>query len=165
MHKALLDLQWDLAGHKVPVSGLLRKAELLAAKVGDEEFLAWARRELHGYARADEVAEYRCLPGAYCVLTVDGARVPIHSVQLPGPPRKLTVRHALPELESLLVPESDRVFLSAEIDPHLFPSLDLEPGDALEFEIPQMALNSLTTAVRRRIMLWTHQLGDVAGKA
>src|SRR5439155_4425730 len=56
---------------------ILQKAILVANERKDQQFLDWARRELHGYSTAEADAEYRNLKGQYIAITSDGRTLPI----------------------------------------------------------------------------------------
>src|SRR5437868_14569293 len=47
----------------MPVSELLRRCQMLAARVGISELGDWVRYELNGYPEAAELPEYRILHG------------------------------------------------------------------------------------------------------
>jgi hypothetical protein len=53
------DLQRAALNERESVSGLLRRTKLVAAKLGREETVAWAERELVGYSEDDESPPYR----------------------------------------------------------------------------------------------------------
>jgi len=59
----VLELQREALDRQVRVSDLLRKALVVARKLGLREFQAWTEKELSGYGRGDDVPEYRVVSG------------------------------------------------------------------------------------------------------
>jgi hypothetical protein len=57
------ELQRDALDRQVRVSDLLRKALVVARKLGLREFQAWIEKELSGYGREDDVPKYREVSG------------------------------------------------------------------------------------------------------
>ena len=64
MTSLVLELQRDAMDPEVRVSDLLRRAMVVAAKLGIGEFHEWARGELAGYAGDKPVPSYRRVTGA-----------------------------------------------------------------------------------------------------
>ena len=144
-------LQGDVADHAVPVTTLLQKAIALANKLGHGESLAWARQELKGYTREDKEVDYRWLKGSYVVITVDGRRLPI---QRPNSTSGMNVRFItlpLPELESLMSPDSSSFAVNLQVDSQVLASFDLEPGDTIEFQIGGATVAGLLQAIRSKV--------------
>jgi hypothetical protein len=63
MNSIVLDLQRDALDTKVRVSDLLRKALVVARKLGLQDFQRWIEVELNGYGDAKEVPQYRVVTG------------------------------------------------------------------------------------------------------
>lgn len=63
MSSVIDELQSDALDPKVNVSDLLRKAYLIAKKLGLTDFEKWIRNELNGYAKIGPYPEYRKLQG------------------------------------------------------------------------------------------------------
>ena len=57
------ELQQAALDEKVRVGALLRKALVVASKLGVEDFATWARNELDGYGEEASIPEYRHLHG------------------------------------------------------------------------------------------------------
>ncbi len=62
MSISLQDLKNDAIGSDIKVSELLRKAKILAKKLGDNDFLFWIEKEASGYGK-EKVPEYRIVHG------------------------------------------------------------------------------------------------------
>lgn len=63
MASIIEEIQKDALNHSVPVSTLLRKVKLAAAKLGLQNVEGWVDNELKGYGGDDEVPEYRKVTG------------------------------------------------------------------------------------------------------
>lgn len=51
----LRDIQQAAVDSSIPLSDLLRKCTLLAARLQNDELRSWVARELNGYESADEL--------------------------------------------------------------------------------------------------------------
>jgi hypothetical protein len=63
MGSVVRELQQDALNRDVEISDLLRKALVVARKLGLDDFQAWINNELNGYAKGEEVPEYRQISG------------------------------------------------------------------------------------------------------
>lgn len=63
MVSVVRELQQDALNRQVTISDLLRKALVVARKLGLTEFQAWINRELTGYAAGPDIPEYRRVSG------------------------------------------------------------------------------------------------------
>jgi len=57
----LREIQGAAIDAKIPLSTLLRKCKVLAARLGNEDFKRWVDSELSGYRNADNIPDYRRL--------------------------------------------------------------------------------------------------------
>ncbi|MBL8298078.1 MAG: hypothetical protein JNN30_06960 [Rhodanobacteraceae bacterium] len=57
----LREIQSAAIDSGVPLTTLLRKCKVLAARLGNEKFKSWIDRELNGYESKDDLPEYRIL--------------------------------------------------------------------------------------------------------
>lgn len=55
----LRKIQTEAAGDDVPVSVILRHCQILAARLGNQDFATWVDRELNGYPAGVELPDYR----------------------------------------------------------------------------------------------------------
>jgi hypothetical protein len=69
----LAQISEDVADHAVPLSSLLQKCIVLGGQAGSQNMRDWARQELHGYAGADTVPDYRHVPAAVMVVITNRA--------------------------------------------------------------------------------------------
>lgn len=63
MASVVIQLQQEALDAKVPVSDLLRKALVVARKLGQREFQTWIEQELNGYAGTKDAPGYREVKG------------------------------------------------------------------------------------------------------
>lgn len=63
MSAAILEIQRESMDRTVPLSDLLRKAFVVAKKLGLEGFQQWIQAELNGYERGDDFPPYRKVSG------------------------------------------------------------------------------------------------------
>ena len=69
----LAQIEADVADHTVPLSSLLQTCIVLGGQAGSEKMRDWARQELHGYAGAEAVPDYRHVPAALMALITNRA--------------------------------------------------------------------------------------------
>lgn len=63
MSSLVLELQQDALNPKVSVSDLLRKALVVAKKLGVQDLEIWVQNELKGYAKVEDIPGYRKIRG------------------------------------------------------------------------------------------------------
>jgi AbiTii len=59
----VLELQEDCLGTDTSTLAVLRKALVVARKLGVSDLREWIQLELNGYGRADEIPKYRIVSG------------------------------------------------------------------------------------------------------
>jgi AbiTii-like protein len=69
----LARIEAGVVDHRVPLSSLLQNCIVLGGQAGSENMRDWARQELHGYAGADAVPDYRHVPAALMALITNRA--------------------------------------------------------------------------------------------
>jgi AbiTii len=69
----LAQIEAGVLDDTVPVSSLLQKCIVLGGQAGSEKMRDWARQELHGYAGADTVPDYRHVPAALMAMITNSA--------------------------------------------------------------------------------------------
>ena len=80
MASLVLELQRDALDFGVPVSSLLRKAVVVARKLGLRDPERWTQLELKGYGMDDEIPDYRRIRGQV------KAFIPYHEAFICSPP-------------------------------------------------------------------------------
>lgn len=63
MESAVIQLQHDALTKDVPLADLLRRAYVVARKLGLSDFQSWIQSELNGYQPGDDMPDYRLLEG------------------------------------------------------------------------------------------------------
>ena len=63
MSSALLELQKEVTQPDCDIVSVLRRAQLLASKLGLKDFNQWIVNELNGYSTQNDAPEYRTVPG------------------------------------------------------------------------------------------------------
>ncbi len=162
------DIRDDIIDHRIPLSSIMRKARVLAKKLGNRAFEEWVRVESDGYFDASAAPDYRqhntrsygvFMNPAY---RLDG-EVPTHF--LPKDRKRLTeeieLTQSIKTLEALLDPENS----------------DLQnpwPGGLIDYynkaaklnfrlvsahrAIPRMAVEHVLDAVRNRLLDFVMEL-------
>jgi len=69
----LAQIEAGVADHTAALSSLLQTCIVLGGQAGSEEMRDWARQELHGYAGADTVPDYRHIPAAVMAVITNRA--------------------------------------------------------------------------------------------
>lgn len=159
MASLVLELQYAAADESASIAELLRKARLIATKLGQAEFETWAKLELDGYRDDAELPPYRLLNCSVQAFNpMQGRWIPvIFQENLPG----LTtapVKQGIAEIKHLV--ESGQGTLqmpfSSATTHRLMQSLDvpLEPKRI----ISRVGLVGILEGVRNRIIDFTVQL-------
>ena len=117
----LAELQAGLRDENSSTTSLLQKCILLGGQVGSERLRDWARQELRGYDRFDQVPEYRRFSAALCIdgVTFGGLITgqQISPLDLPEFARghiteEVALTHGVGELEQISRGHDDTVRLS-----------------------------------------------------
>jgi hypothetical protein len=133
MPSIIEEIQRDGLDHKVPVSTLLRKVKLAAAKLGLQNVEGWVDRELKGYTSDDEVPDYRRVSGTPMARGVFNGFQPIQ-FEDPEHAEKLSV-----------VPIGQSI-------PGIEGQLQSSPKQSLIFPYPPKLAAALNTSNRGRIV-------------
>jgi hypothetical protein len=156
---AILDLQRAASDSKHSVGDLLRRALVIASKLGLTEFEAWVRSELNGYPPDAEVPAYRKLHGFPMALNPARGWVPIQAgdAALLRNISEVKVATSVTELEALLRSQGELAMswpagLATQFM-HQNPFLS-NPGT----KVSRGAMNGVFEAVRNEILEWTLEL-------
>jgi hypothetical protein len=180
------DIQDAATGTEVAVSTMLRKAQLLAARLHSEPLQGWATSELNGYGPDDELPSYR----VYGAIPVRGqfvdqwgtsVHLPIPSQNIPQIPGlsehvqddlfRMYFREPVSAYETMLASDLQE-FLSPWTDNQvaivgpLIASADRRLLIAARI-VPRTAVASLLDAIRTRLLTFTIELereGSSVGK-
>lgn len=104
MGSLVLELPSDAMESSSPATSLIRKALVVARKLGQSDMEAWADAELNGYGAGIEVPEYRNLVGDVRARNPFHGWVPviIDNAELAETIRSMPCRQAMSELQDIL---------------------------------------------------------------
>lgn len=63
MNPLIIEIRNDIIGDKESITSILRKAKVLATKLGLQEFSKWIGFELEGYPDKESLPKYRIISG------------------------------------------------------------------------------------------------------
>lgn len=167
----VLELQEQAAGSAVPLQELLRKALLIATKLGLPDFQRWVRNELDGYrdGRFQDLPVYRQAYGELRVTvhgreisaTFDLSAAPTHVVQtlneLLDVARQFPLVQPVSELEALCTGTG-----TVKVRKHDFEQLLRETGENVQGPInlhtSKAKLRTALNGVRQALLQWTLDL-------
>ena len=163
MDSIVIELQRDALNRQIIISDLLRKAYVVARKLGVSDFEKWAESELNGYADMQDIPSYRWITGAV------KAWDPYHGWQpVFFPNSELEARftrrpcdQSIAEIESLLAMQKTGFF-----DMPFTPETEQALREAIKFHtqitlhVPYTALIKMADAVRTTILNWSMKLEE-----
>lgn len=164
MSSVVVDLQKDALDRQVSITDLLRKAFVVARKLGIEEFEKWVTHELNGYEDAKDIPDYRQLSGSVKAWNPYRGWQPVIFTDnkmeeaLSTPP----CGQAIAEIESLLGSDSKSGALqmpfSAKTEQQLRKAIDFQTQITLM--VPSTGLVRIVDAVRTIILNWSMKLEE-----
>ena len=164
MNSVVLELQRDTLAKSVATSELLRKAYVVARKLGIEEFKEWASSELGGYEAADDVPDYRFIDGEVKAWNPYHGWQPVHfeDYEMEQAASRRPCRQAIAEIESL-VNADDR---SGSLQMPFSRRTERKLSEAIGFDTqvtmmaPSTALVRIVDSVRTVILNWSLKLEE-----
>lgn len=163
MGSLVMELQRESLDSKVPITDLLRKALVVARKLGIKEFQLWAESELGGYSKGLAIPEYRNVRGQVkCWNPYNGwieFRLPAKLAEVVS---CCPQGQAVGELESLLTndksdiivmsypPDQEQMLIKLQGAVALKPALIVDPS----------VLRGIMDSVRNVILNWTLKLEE-----
>jgi hypothetical protein len=164
MGSVVRELQQDALNRQVVISDLLRKALVVARKLGLTDFQAWINKELSGYATGEEIPEYRRLSGQARAWNPYRGWIPI-IFSSPKQEEWLTQRNATQsaaELETLLGNQRDvgqlHMPFSAQTQRYIFEDAPFESEATLFVQYSSLA--KILDSVRTIILNWALKLEE-----
>jgi hypothetical protein len=157
--KLVLELQRDALDSKVAVSDLLRKALVVATKLGVKEFQEWVTKELTGYWKDDDAPAYREVRGEVRAWNPYHGWQPV-IFENGEAAERLSRRHCAqpaPELEALL----DSKELQMPFPPELARTLtaNARPFRAqITLLISRSAIVGVLQSIRTTVLNWAMRL-------
>ncbi len=163
MKSIVLELQREALDRNVAVSDLLRKALVVARKLGIAEFETWTSKELNGYQKDDSLPDYRKIHG-----TVE-AWNPYHGWQPvlfenPKEAENVSTVHdnrSIAEFESILKGSKPGTTLGMRYPPRIEHELvkNLQPMPTnVILRLSEAGFAHMLDAVRNIVLNWTLQL-------
>ncbi len=158
----VLDLQRDATDREVRVSDLLRKAVVVAHKLGLKDFEKFAQKELTGYSEDDTFPQYRKLNGTVVALNpLHGWRPVIFGSS--DTAAWLSTHHngqSIPEIEYILDTGTEDSVPVAPFSPEVTRKLQEGIGRPVPvtLQVSRNELFRITDAVRTIVLNWTLEL-------
>lgn len=78
MSSLIKEIQKDIILSNKPINEILRKAYIVAQKIGDEDFTKWVGLELNGYENEEDLPEYRKVNGSLKAVNPVRGLIPVH---------------------------------------------------------------------------------------
>ena len=158
------ELQQAALDEDTRVGALLRRALVVASKLGVEDFATWARNELDGYGDQDTVPEYRYLRGKPMVWNPYHGWQDLHTQSAQGA-EKLSVMHMNGGVDTL---EDSQKGTGGTYIISYNPKLERLIMDSMNHQQMKPAMHASETAMRgilgriRNVVLeWTIKLEKV----
>lgn len=163
MRSIVEEVQRDALNHDLSVTELLQKCLVVATKLGQNEFVSWARVELDGY-RDKDVPEYRIVRGAPQVFNPYHGYQPLYF----GDPKyakqisEMKFNQPIGELEHYLRQgeksgsDSFQVSFSPDFEKILMDGMEIRLQPSLHVNASQ--LRKIMDAVRKVVLEWSLKL-------
>jgi hypothetical protein len=159
----VIDLQRDAMNPDVRVSNLLRKAVVVAAKLGQHELRDWAQRELQGYMDGTPCPPYRRVQGQLRAHNPFRGWIPV-VFEDADMARALSQRHSgqsVGEIEDLLSRQTG--FLQIPLSPDHLQSVfgrteEYRLGLVPTLIVDKTSLTGILEAVRNLVLDWSLRL-------
>lgn len=154
-------LQADALNPAVPVSTLLRKVKVAAAKLALEDALAWVEDELRG-CQGDDIPEYRKVRGVTSGMNFYQRWTPIHigDAEMADQVASCWLREPIGNFEAILA-QPAKGDISIALDAELVETLNNVFGWELariRNTIPRGMLTSIVERVRTMVLDWALEL-------
>lgn len=163
MSSLVLELQRDALDPSVSVLSLLRKALVVARKLGIKEFWEWIELELNGYSNGAKIPEYRSVTGQVKAWNPYHGWVPVILLNAPDIAEAISKRYVsqpISELEQLFSSSFDRLMMtfpkSAELQ--LIQTFGLNSQPVLH--IGKANISGILEASRDVILRWSLKLEE-----
>jgi len=164
LNSIVIELQNEALNKNVSVSDLLRKAYVVARKLGIPEFEKWTLNELNGYNDVKDIPEYRQIKGIVKAWNPFHGWQPVifHDHKIEEALSKRPCGQAIAEIESLLSSKSKNGTLqmpfTAEAEQQLRRAIGYDTSITLI--VPSISLVRIVDAVRTIILNWSLKLEE-----
>lgn len=163
MNSLVIELQRDTLASSVSILNLLRKALVVAQKLGIEEFQEWIELELNGYSTGAKIPEYRLVTGEVKAWNPFQGWVPVIFLNAPEVAETISnwnIGQRISELEALLKSEHNTLTIRfpKTLECQLMQTfcLDLQPV----LHISKVSIAGILEATRDVIVRWYLQLEE-----
>jgi len=163
MSSIVLELQQDALDRNIQISDLLRKALVIAKKLGLKEFEEWISFELNGYSNSKDVPEYRQVTGEIKAFN------PYHGWQpvfFDDPSwadnlSKCPLGQSVAEIEDLLESKDNKIFhrpFPKELEKTLMDNMNMRTQVTLNISRP--SLIKILDTTRTIVLNWSLKLEE-----
>ncbi len=170
----LRQLQDDAVSRAVPLDELLRRCQVLAFRLGDNNFKSWVRHELDGYGADDVLPSYRTgLHGVVKADTLNPARrisnVLVPMTSLPewyrGQATSFEFKQSAAQLLALVedAKTQDHLNLVSHIPPEIYAHIEIFEMTAtvgMWSELPISSVAAILDKVRNTVLQFALELGE-----
>jgi hypothetical protein len=158
----VIELQRLADDAATPIATVLRKALIVATKLGIDDFREWAEAELHGY-QGSSVPDYRVIRGSAMALNpVRGKWMPIfvEDSETAGALRRVELRETISEIESFTKEPKGRLLVdcSPETTAYLNAHSGLPIPMRCSIIIERNNLVGVLDKVRTTLLQWSLKL-------
>jgi hypothetical protein len=161
MSSVVLELQRDALDRAVPLSDLLRKALVVAKKLGISEFETWIAQELNGYQKLEDVPDYRKLNGLVKAWNPYRGWVPV-IFQDPVVAEAVSERHtgqSVAAMEELLVGKGSIIGIPFPHDTALkLAAACGHPPTEIILEVHRPGIRGILDSIRTIVLNWALKL-------
>jgi len=158
---SIKELQHDINNDKVSCSAILRKAKIIASKLGQEDFSKWIDKELNGYADDDSVPEYRIIKGVPQGFNPYRGWIPYinENSEIQEQISRRGINQSISQLEDL----TDKNSLMVKFPPKLEQALrkGIKMDVDLRLSIDKSAVVGIINNVRNEVLNWSLKLEKV----
>lgn len=162
MGSIITELQSEIVSPDCNIANTLRKAHLIASKLGLDEFDQWLTNELNGYKSGKDVPDYRKVKG---VLKYHNPYSGWWPVMLPDNESedkicRTNVTNSLPEIIQMCISNKDIIFrnLSPELIKILNEMYDFPIPMQFAVYLPGTSVENIIDRVKNAILEWTLKL-------
>ena len=162
MSSIVLDLQIEVTNPDCDIVNVLRKAHLIAVKLGLTEFDKWISCELNGYNSNDAIPNYREVKGELKAFNPYRGWIPvlIPSSKMEETICKHKVSNSISEIKNLYEKSENGIVLAltGEMQALLNRATDAPLGTHYRIELSTTAIGDIVEKVKNSVLEWTIKL-------
>lgn len=158
----IAELQRDALNSTIPLNDLLRKALVVARKLGIEQFERWISRELNGYKTQDEMPEFRQVGGVLKAWNPYCGWIPltIANTDFEKEVRTRKVKQSVSELQSVLEHRDKNGYVLLQFGPDLEKLLMDEDRFKPALHVGANSIEAILNCVRNTVLEWVLKLEE-----